>query len=491
VNEPLRLVGGMDAPSDIHNVEAEAALLGALLLQNKLISETFSIVQPEDFFEPVHGMIFKALHRFDEKGMAADPITLKPVFENEPSMKTLGGAGYLFQLTGGSASLVGARDFARQIADLAGRRRLVEAAQQVIEEARNAYLDSSVEDIVAGFDMNVRSATDRLTVAKPRTAAEMIRMVRERQDAMIDAAIADKVCCRSIPELDALIGPIEPGFILIGGRPGMGKSMLAQSAAWGWASNGHAGEYFHAEMTAEQLAMRFASDLSLAAKYPVPHSRIRKGHLDRHEMEIMDHVGKLAETLPLRFHAVGRCDVAHINSLTARAKHRWASHGRQLKFIVVDYLQLLQVSGYSKNFDRVSAVSKGLLDISKRHEVMVVALSQLGRQVDERKDKRPILSDLKDSGELEQDADGVIFVYREEVYLLKEQPKKDSKDREAWETDFEAVRGKLELIGEKNRHDRPMTKTVRFIGQHFAVRGSDYDEHFSEPMLNLGGEDLL
>lgn len=473
-----------DTTQSISNIDAEAALLGALMIDNRHIDHTLSLLDASDFYEPVHGRIYSAIHKFADRGMNANPVTLRPVFMRDPGIQKLGGPGYLAMLTGSGVALIGVKDFALQIADLAARRKLVDAAKEAIERAYNV-VDGGVEEIFAGVEESVRKSTERASPVRPNSAADMIAMVQKRQDAIVMSDGIDIPSCKSIPELDQLIGPLEPGLVIIGGRPGSGKSVVAESAAWGWAANGFAGEYYHAEMTEEQMAMRHAADLSLAIGSPIAHSKIRQGKLDRQDMAVLARVQEVAATLPLRFNAVGRCDVRQINSLVGRAKYRLAAQGRKLAFIVVDYMQLLKAAGNTKDFDRVSAVSKALLDIAYRNGITVVALSQLGRQVEERKDKRPQLADLRGSGDIEQDADAVVLLYREEVYLLREQPKKDHKDRDAWEKDFEAVRGKIELIGEKNRHGAPSTVHAKFFGKYFAIRGNAFDEFDVQPMLAL------
>lgn len=468
------------------NPEAEAATLGALMINNNLIPFAAERLSPEDFYEPIHAKIFAAIVRLHEKGRGPNPVLLRPIFEHDRDMAQVGGPTYLAELTGSMAALVGAYDFIDQIAELAVRRRAVEA----MDVGRARLIDTSgdggmeeVDDVISTVQDTAYAAMVRAEPMKSQTSGEMIGLVRARQEEIQDKGEAVGIRCRSIPDVDKVLGPLEPGYHVIGGRPGMLKTTLAATMAWGYSANGAAGEYYLSEMTPDQMGMRQASDLSQAMRLPLIHEKIRAGALSPKEMEDLAQVEEMAASLPLSFVDTGSCDIRRVEAMASRAKIRWKKRGKDLKYIVVDYLQNFEASDergrpITDETAKVTAISKTCLRIAKRLGIAVIALSQLGRQVEERKDKRPQINDLRQSGNIEQDADTVSLLFREEVYWKKEKPKKPETDPAviSWQQHMDIIEGELEMIGEKHRHQKPRTKTLRFLPRHYAIRSHDYRE---------------
>jgi replicative DNA helicase len=280
---------------------------------------------------------------------------------------------------------------------------------------------------------------------------------------------------------------------VIGGRPGSGKTTFGASAAWGYAATGEPVDYYHGEMSADQMDMRHVSDLSHALRIPIEHKLIREGRLGETELRRLADIEKVAALLPLSFHATGPCHIKRVISSMTRSASQWKKRGKTLRAVFIDYLQLYTADDsrgralQPGTTECVSAVSKALIAAAHRLDLALFALSALGRQVEDRKDKRPQMNDLKQSGDLEQDADNVLLLFREEVYLLKEKPRADPQSKEylAWEIDYNAARGTMEIIGDKTRHGKSRTRKVKFYGPYFAVRSGGYDE-MTDSLLAAG-----
>lgn len=485
-------------PRKIYNVEAEAALLGGIMVANDFIPIVSERVAVEHFFEPLHGRIFAAIVKLHAKGRHPNPVLLRPIFEHDPDIHQLGGPAYLAQLTGSCAAIIGLVDFADQIAELAIRRATGAAMLTAVDRLCDTGADGGIEeidDIIVGVQDTVYGAMSRSQPMKPRSAEAMVKSVRRRSEELTESQAPVGFSCRSIPDLDAVMGKLEPGYHVLAGRPGMLKTTTAMTAAWGWAAAGAPGEYYAAEMTGDQVDMRHVSDLSHAMRRAVRHDRLREGKLSPRELDDLLAVQEMAATLPLSFVAAGKTDIRRVEAAATRAALRWKNRGRKLRFIVIDYMQKFLATDEKGRLirdetEKVNAISATIERIAQRLEIAVIALSQVSRTVEDRKDRRPQLNDLRQSGNIEQDADTVTFVYRDEVYHLRDKPKKpdESKEMQAWLTDMEIMRGQLELIGAKNRHGKARTRTVKFIPHHFAIRGSDYSDSDINPLL---GPDLF
>jgi replicative DNA helicase len=470
------------------NVEAEAALLGAMMIDNRFIGELKEVVSPTDFYEPAHVRLMKALLKADSQGRLANPVTLRPIFEHDPDMKPLGGGGYLALLTGSGAALIGARDFARQVRDLANCRRITEA----MDKALSADPDTPVDLMFSPVEAAIQAAASAVSPIRVRNAEQMLGLVQERIT-RVEEHGAIGASCATVPDLDEQLGRLEPGqYTILGGRPSMGKTTLALSAALGYAMNGHPVLYAHAEMTAELMALKVAADILFQRGERVPFNDILKGTLSRVHLRALDDAKEMAAALPLRFADLGKVNVSKLRTEVAKQADYWKRQGRRLEVVVVDYIGLLAADYEGRPGDdrqRVNAVSKALLKIAKDFDCHVVALAQLSRGLEQRADKRPIMSDLRDSGDLEQDADNVVFVYRHEFYLGREKPKPGPRYNAEivdWEVDMAACRGKLDVIADKVRLGRRGTRTINWYGEFSAARGSrfslgqDDDDLFAE-----------
>lgn len=466
----------------LYNVETEAALLGAMFIENKLIDRVRELLQPSDFYEGIHYRLYELIIRFHDEGKLATPVTLRPFVENDPRFKEIGGAGYMAQICGSGAGLVGWRQFSQQIAEFGRLRAIRDATASMVQQ----YLDgdTSLSTVTAGVDEALARAVFFEKPVKTHTAAGMIAKVKERSQRITDAALNSVgPTCRTVSDMNALLGPLEPGtYVILAGRPGMGKTTLASSAAWGYAANGHPTAYFAAEGTEDTLAMRLTSDLSLENGVPIPHDAIKRDKLAPEQRHRIDTLEQEAALLPIDYQVIDRTDVRRLRSYVSRAAAKWKAKGRKLEVVFVDYLQLLSASVNGRDIDddrkRVNAVSAALLQIAKDFDLTLFALSQLNRGLESRPDKRPQVSDLRESGRLEEDADAIMLLYREEYYLENEKPQEGSKnyreELEDWDIRLSRARDRVDLILGKNRHGERKVRTAKFFGKFYAIRGGDY-----------------
>lgn len=474
------------------NPTAEAALLGALMLENKLIVQIADRVKQDDFGDALHGRIFTALMRFAAKGMRADAMTLRPLFHHDQDAQY---GAYLDELVDAPAVVDAASAIADQVADLAGRR----AARQVMRDALTALeddLDRPVDEICSQVETSGWAAANSEGDDIALDASDIIGLVEARDDRIVENLGAAGMVNALVDDLDLLLGTLEATtYNLLAGRPGMGKTAVAGSAALGYAMNGHAGVIINLEMNHEQNGIRVAADLGHAIGYKLKHSALRKGGLSRQDRADLAHIREKAKSLPLRWISLKTgTDIKRIWSLVARTKAVWAAAGRKLEFVVIDYLGLISATdSEGRTIDdtrkRMNVVSKSVKRMAAEMDLAVIALAQLSRMVEQRQDKRPMLSDLRDSGDLEQDADSVTMVYRKEEYLRQAEPGRGDRDPkghslyEEWEAEIGAVRDKVDLIGAKNRHGRPSSRQARFLSDYVAVRSGDFDPYGDQPLM--------
>jgi replicative DNA helicase len=451
------------SPSLPHNVEAEAALLGALMIDNRIIEDIQLKLRADHFYEPLHGRIFEQIRRLVDKNMLATPVTLRPVFESDEEMKQLGGPAYLAQLTGSGAPIIGARDFAEQIYDLAQLRALVGVGRSMVERA----LDTSEE-------VEPKKQIEEAEAALYRVAEEggTEGGVKSFASAAIDAIkMAEKALSSGgglsglttgINAINVKTGGLHNSDLLIlAGRPGMGKTSLATNIAFNTARkyveelgegvapdkmSGTPVAFFSLEMSADQLATRI-----LAEQSGVSAEALRMGKISKEEFKNLARASQNLQDLPLYIDDTPGLTIAALRTRARRLKRQ-----RQIGLIVVDYLQLLQGTGKSggdqNRVQEISEISRGLKTLAKELQLPVIALSQLSRQVENREDKRPQLSDLRESGSIEQDADMVWFVYREDYYLAMKQPSDGHDDLAKWQEEMNRAYGQAEIIVAKQRH---------------------------------------
>lgn len=456
------------------NIDAEAALLGSLMIDNRLVDRVASLVDEDDFFEPLHGRIFRVIQKFVQNGKVANPVTLRPIFDMDRTMKALGGPAYLAQLTGSGAAVIGSLDFAMQVRDLARLRSVRDAVDRGIYDME---MEGGLEPFLASVEIAVARASTSIRQVDLLTTEAMLDLTQARVDKSLEEGVPG-ASCKLIRDNDTLLGKLEGGqMTIVAGRPGMGKSTWAVSSALGYALNGHPGLYALCESSTEMFSVKMTADLLHAAGRQLPFKTLKQGILSNEERRDLARAREVAKMLPIKWGHVGREDVKLLEAIVAREAMRLKRDGKRLEFVVVDYLQLLTANGRHRVGDdrgRVNAVSEALLTIAQKHDTHVIALSQLSRQVEQRPDKRPRLSDLRESGRLEEDADNVMLLYREEYYLDQAKPTQEGKEMEEWFIQIGAARDKVELIAAKTRFGSNASRKAKFLGDYSAVRGSDF-----------------
>lgn len=445
------------------NVEAEAELLGSLMAHNADIDRVADLISPEDFAEPTHALIYSAIVRQASLGKPANPITIKGFVENSDGLKALGGLSYLTGLTA-SCTMLATLPTAIQISELAQRRRMQNGLVAAAEGC--ADLEATLAEIVAHADAAV-------SVNAPSSIVEMT--AGECLDELIRSYGDDHlgVECGVIPSLDQLLGPMRPKQLIIGaGRPGMGKTALALSYALGAADKGHGVMYVSLEMSGPELAARMASDLCYDGRDGVQFNAIRDGRLSDWQRGRMREAQAHLHTLPLKVIDTGNLTVGRLNMLIRRNARRMAAKGQKLELVIVDYLQLLSPDTKGRsNYEAISEVSRALKAMAKDHGVAIFALAQLSREVEKRGDKRPQLSDLRDSGQIEQDADAVLFLVRQEYYHRLDEPAPQSAEWDEWNRLLNKMAGEIEFLLAKRRNGVTGQAKGRFYGAYQAVRG--------------------
>ena len=459
ISDPAATAGSPALPQ---NVEAEAALLGALMIDNRLVEDVQTRLKAHHFFEPLHGRIYDAILRLTDRTMIANPVTLRPLFEADEGIKEVGGPAYLAQLTGSGAAVIGARDFAAQIYDLALLRALIGVGRDLVESA----LDTSEE--VAPIAQIERAETELYKVAeeggaegKAKSFGEATKLAIEMAERALNSGGHLSGITTGLDSLNSKTGGFHRSdLIIIAGRPGMGKSALATNIAFA-AADRHAREQgegieagkgagagialFSLEMSADQLATRI-----LAEQSGISSENLRMGKISKQEFRELARAAGELQSLPLYID-----DTPGLTIAALRARARRLKRQKGIGMVIIDYLQLLQGTGKNSNENRVqeiSEISRGLKQLAKELDVPVVGLSQLSLSVESREDKRPQLSDLRESGSIEQDADIVLFIYREDYYLASKQPADDHPDFPKWKEDMERAYGRAELIVAKQRH---------------------------------------
>ena len=445
------------------NLELEATLLGALLIENSLLDAVVETVDPADFHTALHGRIFAAIAREVALGNLANPITIKGYFENDADLKSVGGIGYLAQLYNETSGLTAPRKLAEQVRDLSQRRRM----QAGLADAATccADLTTPLADIVSQADdaMTVRGKEQ---IHQPTGAQCM-------EELIASYGLNNKgVASLRIPSIDGLLGPIKPKqLVIMAGRPGMGKTAVALSYGLGAAKAGHGVLFVSLEMSSTELGARMAADLCFD-EYRIPFSAIRDGTLQGRQRQDIGSVTASARSLPFQVIDTGTLTVGRLGMMVRRHQRRMEAAGHTLELVIVDYLQLLSPDTKGRsNYEAVSEVSRALKAIAKDCGVAIMALAQLSRAVESRPDKRPQLSDLRDSGQIEQDADAVLFLLRAEYYLKQAEPDEDSPHRGDWLASMDEARNVIEFILAKRRNGVTGTALGEFHGAFQAVRG--------------------
>ncbi len=456
------------------NIEAEQAVLGAIIVNNEAFYRVSDFLEPQHFFEPIHQQIYELASNLIRAGKTATPVTLKTFLPTDMDIGGLNASQYLARLAAEATTVINAADYGHTITDLAVRRNLIRIGEDMVNVAFDAPVDFAPREQIEDAERKLYEVAEsgryeggfqRFAQALT-TAVDMAARAYQRDGKLSGLATG-------LRDLDSKMGGLQNSdLVIIAGRPGMGKTALATNIAYNIARawqgevrpdghtttvNGGIVGFFSLEMSAEQLATRI-----IAEQTGIPSSTIRRGGITEADFEkIRD---KTIELQDLKFF-VDETGGLSIAQLAARARRLKRQRG--LDVLIIDYIQLLQGSTRRAQEGRVQEVTEittGLKALAKELNVPVVALSQLSRQVENRDDKRPQLSDLRESGSIEQDADVVMFVFREEYYLANKEPRPNTDEHAKWQIEMEAVLGKADLIIGKQRHGPTGTVQLQFEG---------------------------
>ncbi|WP_428671578.1 replicative DNA helicase [Roseibium sp.] len=472
-----------------HNAEAERQLLGAILVNNETFYRVSDFLEPHHFFVPPHQDIYEKISHLIRAGKTASPITLKTFYPSDAKIADLSATQFLLRLAGDAASIINAEDYGRTIYDLAIRRNLIRIGEDMVNIAFDAPIDvpptQQIDDAERRlFELAETGRSEGGFVSFGDALSETIEMAHaawNREGALSGISTG-------LRELDRLMGGLQHSdLIVLAGRPAMGKTSLATNIAYNIAQaykaeeqpdgsmktvNGGVVGFFSLEMSAEQLATRIISEQA-----EISSSKIRRGDITEAEFEKLAACAQTMQTVPLHVDQTGGISIA---SLVAKARRLKRQRG--LDLLVVDYIQLL--SGSNKNsgnrVQEITEITTGLKALAKELPVPLLALSPLSRQVESRDDKRPMMSDLRESGSIEQDADVILFVFREEYYLSKTEPEPDTVEYENWQRDMERLKGKAEVIIAKQRHGPTGTANLHFEGQYTRFSDLAEEDHLPE-----------
>lgn len=442
-----------------YDIEVEQALLGAILVDNQAIERISSVLKSEHFYDPLHARLFDAmLATFERGGGVITPLTLHAAMKADPGLVEVGGHAYLSGLAQAAPALANVRDYARILHDLAVRRSLIHLGEDIVNTAYEAPHEMPPQAQIQEAEKALYriSETSRYGEGPIEFSEALRRAVESAEKAQLRGGRISGVST-GFADLDSLLGGLQPSDLLIlAGRPGMGKTALATNIAFNAArfyaqdmldnvevTRGAPILFFSLEMAAQQLSARILSEQT-----EIEMSKIRSGRFSDSEWQTFVHRMQDLSTLPLYIDDTGGISIAQIAARARRYKRE-----KKIGVIVIDYLQLIEPSRRAENrVQEITEVTKGLKALAKELNVPVLALSQLSRGVDSRDDKRPVLSDLRESGSIEQDADVVMFVYREAYYLKSRKPAEDDPEFVKWSEKMERVNHLADVLVEKHRH---------------------------------------
>jgi replicative DNA helicase len=474
----LRVIASDAGPvrSPPWNVEIEQALLGAMLVNNGAYERTCDIVEARHFYDPVHGRIYEAIATLIKRGQLADPKTLRGQFENDPALAAVGGAHYLADLAASVITVINAENYAELIRDLYVRREFIKACEDGLNAAYTVNVEQTGAQLIEETEQRFYELANTgelnrgfVAFAKGLDIASEMAERAFRRDSHVTGVTT------GLRALDRKLGGLQKSdLVVLAGRPSMGKTALATNIAYKAAQRFHetggkegaAVAFFSLEMSVEQLCARVLGEYSGVAA-----DKMRRGEIRNEDFLKFEDVKKYLKAAPIFIDDRASLSVASLCTRARRLKRTMP----QLGLIVVDYLQLLQGSKTQQDYKRVQEVSeitRGLKGLAKDLDVPVLALSQLSRAVESREDKRPQLSDLRDSGSIEQDADVVIFVFREEYYHAQREPSAGAGESEAsfkskhqkWLEQGDKIRNLADVIIGKQRHGPVGTVQLHFDG---------------------------
>lgn len=473
-----------------HNIEAEMALLGAILTNNRAYERVSEFLLAQHFYDPTHERIFAAIMKLIEQGQIADPVTLKNFFEHDGSLEQIGGPQYLARLASSVVTLINAGDYGRTIYDRFLRRQLIAIAEDTAESAYSYDIDVTATKQIehtehALFELATSGEYGQgfQTFSKVLTEAVQIAEAAYQREGRTTGVST------GFTELDAKLGGLHKGeLIVLAARPSMGKTALATNIAFNAArayreepdETGRAKQidgavvgFFSLEMSSEELGTRI-----LAEETKISSHKIRKGEISRTEFP---EIVRAAQTLSRAPFFIDDTAALSVSAMRTRARRLKRQHG--LSLIVVDYLQLLRASGesrYESRVQEVAEITRSLKALAKELDLPVLALAQLSRAPEQREDKRPQLSDLRESGTIEQDADVVMFIFRAEYYLRREEPTHNTPEHEKWKEEMAKVHNIAEVIVAKQRNGPVGSVTLYFKPEFTKFENYQSDDHLPD-----------
>lgn len=436
------------------SVESEQKLLGSLLVYPELIDRVSGNLSERDFYDPLHQRMFAAINKLNADGTKVSPITLNVAMRDDAGLKELGGHKYLAALCWAAPAMPVALSLVKPIKEFQSRRALKLIANELFSDSTSS--EFTVQELIEKTEGCLYRVAEKSTYGDRQVSfSEAIKLATDEATRAQDSGGKITGLSTGLTDLDNLLGGLQPSdLIILAARPAMGKSALAGNIAFHAASNSHPVQFFSLEMSTSQVSNRILSDQTGIELW-----RIRNGQMRPEEWEDYLLTGRKLDSYPLYIDDTGGLTLAQLASRARRAKRE-----NKIELIVIDYLQLM--SGTRKDGNRVqeiTEITKGLKSLAKELQVPILALSQLSRGVDSRDDKRPVLSDLRESGSIEQDADVVIFVFRQEYYTASREP--DISDVEAygkWQKSMERCHGRADLLVEKHRHGATNVVHVAF-----------------------------
>ena len=457
-----------------HSIEAEQQLLGGILNNNDLFYSLEDKIDPEHFYDPIHARIFDVISTRIKDGKLASAVTVNTFLTEDQGLKELGGSAYLAQLMAGSVASSAIKDYSKLVYDLAVRRELIVLGQEISSRAQSIKVDEQPEEQIILAEQNLykigdsgKSETGFKSFLKALGEAVQVANAAHHRDGNLAGISTGFI------DLDRKMGGLHSSdLIILAGRPSMGKTSLATNIAYNIAKSfqkrdnpdgssetldGGIVGFYSLEMSAEQLAARILSETA-----EIPSEQIRRGDMTENEFRRFVEAAKSIESSPLYIDDTPALTIAQLASRARRLKR---TNG--LDALIIDYLQLVRApSSRESRVNEISEITQGLKAIAKELNIPVIALSQLSRQVENREDKRPQLADLRESGSIEQDADVVLFVYREEYYKEREKPSDHDLEKMAvWQEEMDRLHGRAELILGKQRHGPIGTVELSFEGK--------------------------
>jgi len=435
-----------------NNIEAEQSVIGSILVSNDILDDVSPIINYTKFYDPIHQKIFLAIENLISKGMLANPITLKNYFENDKNLIELEGHEYLVKITKFSTSLRQAIEYAKIIYDMHVRRELIKISETTIDNASNKNIDLPGEKIIEDsekllFDLAERGSFSKSFIKFDAALNQTIEMA-SRAFKSTEGIVGVPT---GLTDLDDRLGGLHnQDLVIIGGRPSMGKTALATNIAFHAAKNiqdkglKSSVAFFSLEMSSEQLSTRILSEQSR-----IKSNDIRRGKISEEQFDKFIETSKNISELPLYIDETPAISIAAISNRARRIKRLFGC-----ELVVVDYIQLMRATNIRSEgrVQEISEITQGLKALAKELNVPVLAVSQLSRAVEQRDDKKPQLSDLRESGSIEQDADVVMFVYREAYYLERKEPRPATVEHAEWQNKMNEISILAEIMIGKQRH---------------------------------------